>query len=89
MKIIAIKDIGVDTFSELNCKLPILPAGLGSFECKSVQLLMIWKKRFIELYGDSGTLFLDWQVTDQIVGNKNYVDAVLATNRAITDRNYI
>lgn len=72
MNTIAIKDITEDTFEMLNTRLPVLPAGLGSFKCKNPYMLTLWRDRFIRFYGNDGILYLDWVNTNQVEGNEKY-----------------
>lgn len=83
MKKIAIRDITKSTFDELTTRLPILPAGCGSFDCRNPHMLMIWKDRFERFYGLEGYLLLDWDVNTQIEDNDKYDKACNVTADAI------
>lgn len=83
MTIIAIKEIKEDNvkevFEKLKTRLPMLPGGLGSFECKNPEMLIVWVNRFVGLYGYDGDLYLEWNTYGQVDGNKKYREALLAT----------
>ena len=87
MTTIAIKDIKEDNveevFSRLKTRLPNLPGGLSSFECKNPNMLLLWVDRFQGLYGTDGDLYLEWNTYGQVDGNKKYKKALLATCDAI------
>lgn len=83
MKKIAIKDITEKDWDDLTTRLPILPAGCGSFDCKNPHMLMIWKNRFERFYGLDGYLLLDWSNYSQIEGNEKYDRACNVTAEAI------
>lgn len=83
MNTIAIKDITEDTFEMLNTRLPVLPAGLGSFKCKNPYMLTLWRDRFIRFYGNDGILYLDWVSSNQVEGNEKYDKTCLATSEYI------
>lgn len=84
MKTINIKDITEDTFNDLKTKLPILPTGFGSFECKNPHMLILWRDRFIRFYGSDGVLYLNWIPTNQVEGNEKYDQQCSGTSNHIT-----
>lgn len=76
MKYIEIKNITKETFDELEVKLPVLPPGLGHFECKNPLMLLNWVYKFISKYGSDGILYLCHVDSEQVEGNKRYEEAL-------------
>lgn len=79
MKTIEIKNITEETFEHLNTKVPILPAGVGHYECKNPYMLTLWRDRFFRFYGIEGVLYLDWQPGNQVEGNEKFDEACMST----------
>ena len=87
MEGILIKDITKENLGEvyanLKTPLPTLPAGLGSFNCLSEAMLWGWLHRFKSMYGDEGTLLLNWTMYKQVQGNVGFDRGVKATHSAV------
>lgn len=78
------KDNAKKVFEKLKTRLPILPGGLGSFDCKNPEMLIVWANRFVGLYGNTGDLYLERNSYGQVDGNENYKKSLLATCEGIS-----